>query len=98
MNDRGQGGRLCWFKIITLRTKTPKCVGVLLPTSTSDTLGNKPWTYFSAVCWLYGKRLYDNLKYPIGLVASTWRGTPVEAWTDKPTLKKCGVPTTGGHV
>ena len=63
-----------------------------------DTLGNKPWSYFSAVCWLYGKRLYNNLKYPIGLVASTWGGTPIEAWTDKPTLKKCGVQTTGGQV
>lgn len=63
----------------------------------NDTIGNKPWTYFSAVCWLYGKRLYQTMQYPIGLVASTWGGTRIEAWSDPPTLKSCGLSLERGH-
>ncbi|KAK3097297.1 hypothetical protein FSP39_008444 [Pinctada imbricata] len=66
-----------------------------------DTLGHKPWTYFSAVCWLYGKYLYQNLKVPIGLVSSTWGGTAIELWSSTDALKKCNIPPdaqTKGYV
>lgn len=59
-----------------------------------DTIGGKDWSYFSAVCWLYGKRLYQHRKYPIGLVSSCWGGTPVETWSDPEVLKKCNIPVT----
>ncbi|CAG2212539.1 SIAE [Mytilus edulis] len=49
--------------------------------------------FFSAVCFLYGKRLYNKLKYPIGLVTSAWGGTPIETWSDTTALKKCNIPT-----
>ena len=49
------------------------------------------WTYYSAVCWLYGKHLYETLGYPIGLVESCWGGTPVEAWSSPDALKVCGL-------
>ncbi|XP_075460400.1 sialate O-acetylesterase isoform X2 [Ascaphus truei] len=58
---------------------------------TAENLGNGDFTYFSAVCWLFGRYLSDTLKYPIGLVASTWGGTPVEAWSSKRSLEKCGL-------
>ncbi|KAI0221391.1 Sialate O-acetylesterase [Lamellibrachia satsuma] len=51
----------------------------------------RSWTYFSAVCWLYGKHLYETLGYPIGLVESCWGGTPVEAWSSPDALKVCGL-------
>lgn len=57
-----------------------------------DTLGHKPWTYFSAVCWLYGKYIYQKLKYPIGLVASSWGGTAIELWSSPDALKLCNTP------
>ncbi|XP_029964048.1 sialate O-acetylesterase-like [Salarias fasciatus] len=44
---------------------------------------------FSAVCWLFGRYLYDVLKYPIGLVESCWGGTPVEAWSSSRALQQC---------
>ncbi|XP_038123802.1 sialate O-acetylesterase [Cyprinodon tularosa] len=46
---------------------------------------------FSAVCWLFGRYMYDKLQYPIGLVESCWGGTPVEAWSSPRALKQCGL-------
>lgn len=57
----------------------------------AETLGHGDFTYFSAVCWVFGRLLAQKLKYPIGLVESTWGGTPVEAWSSKTALKKCGL-------
>ena len=52
-------------------------------------IGHGNWTYFSATCWFFGQNLYDSLKYPIGLVATDYGGTPVEAWSSPDALKKC---------
>ncbi|XP_058489954.1 sialate O-acetylesterase [Solea solea] len=49
---------------------------------------------FSAVCWLFGRYMYDILKYPIGLVESCWGGTPVEAWSSSRALQQCGLQQT----
>lgn len=59
-----------------------------LPNAT--TVGKSPFNYFSAVCWLFGKLLYEQLQYPIGLIDTTWGGTPVEAWSSPDALKRCG--------
>ncbi|XP_061073321.1 sialate O-acetylesterase-like [Conger conger] len=47
--------------------------------------------HFSAVCWLFGRYLYQVLGYPVGLVESCWGGTPVEAWSSSQALHKCGL-------
>ncbi|KAF6721656.1 Sialate O-acetylesterase [Oryzias melastigma] len=49
---------------------------------------------FSALCWLFGRYMYDKLKYPIGLVESCWGGTTVEAWSSARALKQCGLQRT----
>jgi sialate O-acetylesterase len=58
-----------------------------------DSIGGAAWSYFSAVCWLYGKNIHKALGVPIGLVATDWGGTPVEAWSSPEALAKCGVTT-----
>ncbi|RYY15834.1 MAG: sialate O-acetylesterase, partial [Chitinophagaceae bacterium] len=35
---------------------------------------------FSAVGYYFGKKLYEKLKIPIGLINSSWGGTPAEVW------------------
>ncbi|XP_046574662.1 sialate O-acetylesterase-like isoform X2 [Haliotis rubra] len=57
----------------------------------ADTVAGSDVSGFSAVCWLYVKYLSSHLKYPIGLIASSYGGTRVEAWSAPNVLKKCGV-------
>lgn len=41
---------------------------------------------FSAVGYFFGRELYRRLKVPIGLIDSSWGGTPAEAWTSHEAL------------
>lgn len=41
---------------------------------------------FSATAFFFGKKLMTELNIPIGLIHSSWGGTPVEAWTDAKNL------------
>merc|ERR1740138_269372 len=47
--------------------------------------------YFSAVCWIYGRELFDALdgKVPIGLISNSWGGTRLESWTIPEVLEAC---------
>jgi sialate O-acetylesterase len=41
---------------------------------------------FSAVAYFFGRDLEKSLNVPIGLIHTSWGGTPAEAWTSKPVL------------
>ncbi|XP_030621679.1 sialate O-acetylesterase [Chanos chanos] len=73
------------------QTELTDLAGVAIPWSvpSAGLLNGGNFTHFSAVCWLFGRYLYDTLKYPVGLVESCWGGTPVEAWSSPRALKKC---------
>ena len=43
---------------------------------------------FSATAYFFGKYIQEKLNIPVGLISSSWGGTPAEAWTPKPTLDK----------
>jgi sialate O-acetylesterase len=47
---------------------------------------------FSAVCWYFGKELYQRLNVPIGLVQSAVGGTEIERWITSQDLDSCGAP------
>ncbi len=42
---------------------------------------------FSAVAYYFGRQLHKKLNVPIGLIHTSWGGTPAEAWTSQKTLK-----------
>lgn len=50
------------------------CVGNWVESSPQTSPG------FSAALYFFGKKLYEELKIPIGLIHSSWGGTPVESW------------------
>lgn len=41
---------------------------------------------FSAVAWHFGAELHRALKVPIGLIHSSWGGTPAESWMSRAAL------------
>ena len=38
---------------------------------------------FSAAAYFFGRRLHQELGVPVGLIDSSWGGTPIQAWTSR---------------
>ena len=59
-----------------------------------DDVAADPWTIctpesvrdFSAVAYFFGRHLQEKLGVPIGLIETSWGGTPAEAWTSQRAL------------
>ena len=45
---------------------------------------------FSATGFFFGKKLYEEINQPVGLIESSWGGTPSEAWTSADALQSAG--------
>jgi sialate O-acetylesterase len=41
---------------------------------------------FSAVLYFFGRQMHQDLKTPIGLIHSSWGGTPIASWISGPSL------------
>ena len=41
---------------------------------------------FSALCYFYAVRLWEELNIPIGIIDNDWGGTPAESWVSSETL------------
>lgn len=50
------------------------------------TITEGQWSGFSAVAYCFGRGLEKDLHVPIGLIHSSWGGTPAEAWTSAEAL------------
>jgi len=54
-----------------------------------DDVAAEPWTPctpesvvdFSAIAYFFGRHLHEKLAVPVGLIETSWGGTPAEAWT-----------------
>ena len=42
---------------------------------------------FSAVAYYFGKRIQSETGFPVGLIHSSWGGTPAESWTNREVLE-----------
>ena len=57
--------------------------------ASSDSVGSE---YTSAVCWLYGRMIQKELDHrPIGLIHTSWSGTPIEFWSPSQVIKDCDI-------
>ncbi len=43
--------------------------------------------HFTAVGYFFGLNLFKTMHVPIGLIHSSWGGTPAQSWTSMPTLE-----------
>lgn len=43
--------------------------------------------WFSAVGYFFGRKLQQELKIPVGIISSSWGGTPAEVWTPKALIE-----------
>ncbi len=71
-------------------------LGIMLNWSVAspESVGGSNFTHMSAVCWLYGRMIHQALSdRPIGLIATSWKGTPIEYWMPLKALQDCGIPT-----
>lgn len=55
-------------------------------TCTPENIVKGGWGGFSAVAYYFGRHLHKELNVPIGLVHTSWGGTPAEAWTSNKGL------------
>lgn len=63
---------------VTAETPQERCQGTW-QVCTPETVGS-----FSATAYFFGRELHRQLKVPVGLINSSWGGTPVQAWTSLP--------------
>eukprot|EP01043_Picozoa_sp_COSAG02_P039281 COSAG02_NODE_3091_length_7386_cov_7.913682_2_plen_242_part_00 len=72
--------------------------GVSSPATLNDLTHQKePFGYpFSSTCYFFGRSLHLALKQqvPIGLIASSWGGCPIQPWMRADALAKCGLDAT----
>ena len=82
--DKGDSPNLRMFTVQRTVSDTLKtdCEGSW-QVCTPQTVGD-----FSAVGYFFGRELHQELDVPVGLVHSSWGGTPAESWTSIETLKK----------
>ena len=59
-------------------------------------VGNGGWGGFSATAYFFGRKLYKELKVPIGLIHTSWGGTPAEFWTSRKALEANPVAEAAG--
>ena len=71
---------LSYVNLTWTRATTPGAVG-----------GYGNWTTLSAVCWLFGRTLFDALggTVPLGLASVNWGGTDIQTWSSPDALAKC---------
>ena len=80
---KSNNNQIRFFDVVNKISKTPldTCKGKWQLASVETTPN------FSAVAYVFGKMLHENLNVPIGLVSSEWGGTVAQAWTERETLK-----------
>ncbi len=74
--------RLFQVKRVTAAEPQDDCSGKWVVCSPETVAG------FSALGYFFGRELNQDMKVPVGLINTSWGGTPSEAWTAREVLEK----------
>jgi len=66
---------------------TPKAVAAATPPKRGRFAG-KPRRSFTEVGYVFGRKIHEELKVPVGLIKCAFGGSNVGAWTPKPGIEK----------
>ncbi len=71
------------FRVANKKAAEPQtdCEGDWKPCNPSTVPG------FSAVAYYFGRYLHKELNVPVGLIETSWGGTPAEFWTSRKTME-----------
>jgi len=58
-----------------------------LPTGKWEIASPESVAGFSSTAWFFGKELHKKLKVPIGIINSSWGGTPIQTWMSSESLE-----------
>jgi sialate O-acetylesterase len=81
------------FQVPRIAAATPQA-DIAVPPQSKEGLIAAKWAEctpasaksFSAVAYFFGRNLHQDLKVPIGLIDTSYGGTPAEAWTSRGAL------------
>ena len=76
------------FKVVKAKAAQPAvdAKGAWTP-CTSQSVAADGWGGFSAAAYYFGRHLHKELKVPVGLIDTSWGGTPAEFWTSRKVLE-----------
>ena len=65
--------------------------------ATPQSIGGPEWDEFSAICWFFGRNVYNALggSVPIGLISNNWGGTCLSQWSTAAVNQACGTNGQG---
>ena len=75
-------------KLVRLLLVRKDLSSLSLPTDGWKTVGKESLKDFSAVAYYFAHNLADSLKVPVGIIASSWGGSPIESWIPEDVYKK----------
>lgn len=99
VKDSHPGIRLFWIEGSTVPQKddlswtagwvesTPEAVATSAPIHSGRFKG-KPRKTFTEVGYVFGRKIHEELKVPVGLIKAAFGGSNVGAWTPKPDIEK----------
>jgi len=73
--------RLCTVGKHVAQTPSDSCAAGWMPADTASVLD------FSATAFYFGLEIFKKFRVPVGLIVSSWGGSPAEAWTPAEYLK-----------
>jgi sialate O-acetylesterase len=76
------------FTVPKVRAQEPKKdVTATWAECNPKTISAGGWGGFSATAYYFGRDLQKRIKVPVGLIHTSWGGTPVEQWVSKKSLE-----------